>query len=91
MEESTLQMLSRALTHLVFRNGIVESLHAGNAALDDTVMEMLNRDVHNRLYTLLSIWFCGTDAELERLEQILDFSARFYGRSWDPATKLEIL
>lgn len=90
MDERTLQALSRALTHLIFRNGIVEGLHAKNAILDDTTMELLNRDVNNRFYTLLTIWFNGTDDELGRLEQTLNFSAKFYGRNWDPAIKIEI-
>lgn len=89
MDERTLQALSRALTHLVFRNGVVESLHAGDAALDDTTMEKLNRDVNDRFYTLLTIWFNGTDDELNRLERTLNFLARFYGRNWDPATRIE--
>lgn len=89
MDERTLQALSRALTHLVFRNGVVESLHAGDATLDDATMERLNRDVNNRFYTLLTIWFNGTDDELNRLERTLNFLARFYGRNWDPAIKIE--
>ena len=68
MDEDTLQALSRALTHLVFRNGAVEDLHAVGAVLDDTAMEQLNRDVHNRFYTLLAIWFNGTGPERDRLE-----------------------
>lgn len=90
MDERILQALSRALTHLVFRNGVVESLHAHDAILDDATMEKLNRDVNNRFYTLLTIWFYGTDDELERLERTLTFSARFYGRNWAPAIKIEI-
>jgi len=33
MDEKTLQALSKALTHLVFRNGTVENLHAEGAVL----------------------------------------------------------
>lgn len=90
MDEFTLQALSRALTHLIFRNGVVESLHANDAALDDTTMEMLNQDVNNRVYTLLTVWFNGTDDELESLERTLNFSTRFYGSDWDPAIKIKI-
>jgi len=90
MDEHTLQVLSRALTHLVFRNGVVEELHAKGAILDDSTMELLNRDLNNRFYTLLTIWFHGTEAELESLERAIDFSAKFYGRNWDPAIKIEI-
>ena len=38
MDERTLQALSKALTHHVFCNGIVEDLHAISASLDDKRM-----------------------------------------------------
>ena len=55
MDERTLQALSKALTHLVFRNGVVENLHADSACLDDATMKKLNIDVNNRIYTVLDI------------------------------------
>lgn len=70
MDERTLQALSKALTHLIFRNGVVENLHADGACLDNETMEKLNKDINNRFYTLLSIWFNGTD-EKEVLWKIL--------------------
>ncbi len=39
MDERIIQALSKALTHLVFRNGIVEDLHAAGANLDDEMMK----------------------------------------------------
>lgn len=39
MDERTLQDLSKALTHLVFRNGVVENFHAESAFLDDETMK----------------------------------------------------
>lgn len=39
MDERTLQALSKALTLLVFRNGIVENLHADGVCLDDKTMK----------------------------------------------------
>ena len=42
MDEQTLQELSKALTHLVFRNGVVENLHADSACLDDVTMKKRN-------------------------------------------------
>lgn len=68
MDERTLQALSKALTHLVFRNGIVENLHAAGANLDDETMKQLNMDINHRIYTVLNIWFNGTEEEVERLE-----------------------
>jgi len=90
-DEQTLQALSKALTHLVFRNGIVEKLHAADANLDDATMKKLNIDINNRIYTVLDIWFNGTEEEVERLESILNFLAKYYGKSWNPAEWINLL
>lgn len=91
MDERALQALSRALTNLIFRNGIVENLHANGACLDDETMKKLNIDVNNRFYTMLDIWFNGTEEEARCLEQTLNFLAKFYGQSWDEAKRIDML
>jgi len=91
MNERTLQALAKALTLLVFRNGAVENLHASYAALDDATMKILNKDVNNRFYTVLSIWFNGTEGEVEKLEKALNFLAKYYGRDWDKAEWISIV
>ena len=91
MDERTLQALSKALTHLVFRNGVVENLHADGACLDNETMEKLNKDINNRFYTMLSIWFSGTNEEEMSLERTLNFLAKFYGQDWEKAKEIDIL
>ena len=91
MDERTMQALSKALTHLVFRNGAVETLHAGGVCLDDDTMGKLNRDVNNRIYTVLTVWLNGTEEEMKRLESWLYFLAKYYGCNWDPAKIVDIL
>ena len=91
MDDRTLQALSKALTLLIFRNGAVENLHASDAVLDDTTMKILNKDINNRFYTVLSIWFKGEEKEIGKLEQMLNFLARFYGQDWDRAEFIEII
>lgn len=91
MDESMLQALSKALTHLVFRNGAVETLHASGACLDDDTMKKLNRDVNNRIYTVLTVWMNGTNEDIARLERSLNFLAKFYGHNWDAANPIDIL
>ena len=90
MDEQALQALSKALTHFVFRNGIVENLHAAGANLDDEAMKQLNIDINNRIYTVLDIWFNGTEEEVERLEHILNFLAKYYGKSWNQAEWIDL-
>ena len=91
MDEQTLQALSKALTHLVFRNGTVENLHAEGACLDDETMKQSNIDINNRIYMVLDIWFNGSENEVERLEYILNFLAKYYGQSWYPAEWIDLL
>lgn len=91
MAERILQALSKALTHLVFRNGAVETLHSSGACLDDDTMGKLNRDVNNRIYTVLAVWFNGTGADITHPEHTLNFLATYYGHNWDPAKTVDIL
>jgi hypothetical protein len=41
MGEELLQTISKSLTHLVYRNTIVEDLHAEGASLDDETMKII--------------------------------------------------
>ncbi len=91
LNEHILQILSRALTHLIFRNGEVELLHEKGACLDDETMAKLNRDINDRFYTVLTIWFNGTEDEQMRLERTLNFLAKYYGNRWDRAKYLDSL
>ena len=79
MDDQTLQALSKALTLLIFRNGAVENCAASEAILDDVTMKILNKDVNNRFYTVLSILFNGDGEDVKKLEQMLNFLARFFG------------
>lgn len=89
--EAELQALSRGLTHLIFRNiQLVEEIHAMQMPIDDKVMQMLNIEINNRIYSLLSIWLYGTEEERLELLRHIRFNS-FYGcGSWDKARKVEI-
>lgn len=91
MDEHTLQDLSKALTLLIFRNSVIEDLHTGGRCLHDAEMLLLNRDINNRFYTLLTVWFNGTHTEKDRLAHTLDFLARHYGNDWDRAERVALL
>lgn len=83
MDEETIQIFSKALTHLCFRNGIVEDLHAEGSKLTNETMKVLNKDINNRIYTVLSLWF-GSESDHVILSKMLELSA-MYGSSWDKA------
>lgn len=89
--EAELQELSRGLTHLIFRNArLVEELHVKQMAMDDEVMKILNIEINNRIYTLLTILLYGTEEERLDLLRHIQLSS-FYGRgTWETARKVEI-
>ena len=91
MNEEILQNMSRALTHLVFRNGIVEKLHSEGRCLDNDTMKILNKDINNRMYTYLFARFAGDEIELEKLDKTINYLTKYYGKDWDKAEKMEIL
>ena len=88
MDEELLQTISRALTHLVYRNTIVEDLHAEGACLDDETMKIINKEVNNRIYTLLNWYFSESEEDREFAAQLVSFSSMF-GSDWDKAEMLE--
>ena len=44
MNDDLLQAIAKSLTHLVYRNTIVEDLHAEGACLDDSTMKIINKE-----------------------------------------------
>ena len=43
------------------------------------------------MYTYLSACFGGDEIELEKLDKTLNYLAKYYGKDWDKAEKMEIL
>lgn len=69
-----------------FRNSIIEEYHA-EGKLNDKEMMALNKDVHNRIYTLLLKLHRG---EFERMSPLM---SEFYfgmGLDWDRAKQIDI-
>ena len=91
MSEDELQNLSRALTHMLFRNvPLVEEIHAKRMVIEQNLMKRLNIEINNRIYSLLYIWFCGSGEEMQELLRHISFSS-IYGRGpWEKARKVEI-
>jgi len=89
-EDESLQNLSRALTHLIFRNTVVEDLHAEGAVLNDETMKIINKEVNNRIYTLLKKYTSGTDEDRARITELVMFSSMFGKNTWDAAELLDL-
>lgn len=69
---------SRALAHMIFRNGVIEDIHAeGKLSQDD--MKRLNKDVQNRIAGLLEAY---KSKEYKQL-LMLYTSSKLYGTDWD--------
>lgn len=69
---------SRALTHMVFRNGVVDDIHSeGKLSEDD--MKRLNKDVQNRIAGMLEAIKCKEYKQL----LMLYTASKLYGSDWD--------
>ena len=80
MSEEELQNISRALTHMLFRNvPLVEEIHTKRLVIVRELMKRLNIEINNRIYSLLNIWFCGSEEEMQELLRHIWFSS-IYGR-----------
>lgn len=88
--ESDLNVLAKALTHYVFRNGPVEDMHA-NGQLSQSDMKILNKFMANKFAGLLYKMMNNDWLQIELLLEHL----KLYGTDWDevvPDTKdFEIL
>ena len=78
LTNSSIPMLSRAITHYVFRNGPVEDMHSAGK-LNDNDMETLNKYINNKLATL--IYLLKEDKWFKLLGVIYAFE--LYGKNWD--------
>ena len=88
MDEELLQTISKSLTHLVYKNTIVEDLHAEGANLDDKTMKIINQEVNNRIYTLLNWYFSEKEEDRDFVAQLVSFAGLF-GSNWDKAEMLK--
>ena len=76
-------IMARGLAHMIFRNGAVEDLHVQEAPLTDGTMKQLNKDVYNRIYTLLSL-------PPDELTHQAMAAGILFGQTWDPPEEVEI-
>lgn len=89
VDEERLQDVSRALTHLVFRNTIVEDLHAEGAKLDDKTMKIINKEVNNRIYTLIKWYISDSENERALVKYLVELSTIYGKNTWDKAEQLK--
>ena len=89
-EKDYIERLSKALTHIVCRNGYIEHLHGNpEKKLYDSDMKMLNKDIHNKMYTICLMLFSNTDIGYKIFNDVLfgswPFSPFNMGLEWDKA------
>jgi len=78
LKEENIDMLSKAITHYIFRNGPVEDMHT-DGKLSQKDMYTLNKYMVNKLATLFMLAF---ENDWILFEQILSFH-KLCGSSWD--------
>lgn len=87
LSEEQMQFLSVGLSHMIWRNTVAEDLHAEGAIMDDNTMMILNKEINNRIYTLLNMYFNGTAEDRQHLSDALQFGYEC-GIHWDKAELL---
>ena len=78
------KLIARGLTHLIWRNGAVENYHMTEAPLTDEVMEVLNKDIYNRIYSLLCM-------DPEKVVQMATLTGMIYGCDWDSPEEVNVM
>jgi predicted DNA-binding protein YlxM (UPF0122 family) len=78
LKRGNIEIISKAITHFIFRNGPVEDMHANNQ-LSQRDMKTLNKYMVNRIAGLLT---AIADNDWMQLELLLSFYS-LYGTNWD--------
>lgn len=80
LKEENIDLIAKAITHYIFRNGPIEDMHANNQ-FSQSDMKTLNKYMVNKLAGLLSLAMNGEWLKLEMLLEVLSH----YGTDWDKA------
>ena len=65
IEEEELQDISRALTHMLFRNvPLIEEIHTKQLVIATKLMKNINIEINNRVYSMLYIWLGGRNSNV---------------------------
>ena len=78
MQPENINLIARALTHYVFREGPVEDMHVKHQ-LSQSDMKILNKYMVNQIASLLTLLY---NNEWYKLRLVLKSYAR-YGSNWD--------
>ena len=82
--------LAEALTHLVYRDGFIEVLHRDKTKnLFDSDMKKLNKEIHNRIYTVLLLLLSQNEMSTHIYKKMLygnyPFGYMYRNPQWDKA------
>lgn len=58
MKLNVVKDIAKALTIECYRNSYIEDLHSNIKELNDEEMKKLNKDICNRVYSILLLFFC---------------------------------
>jgi len=78
LQEKNIPLISKAITHYIFRNGPVEDMHA-DGKFSQSDMKTLNKFMVNRIAGLLKLALDGEWTKLELMVEVL----KKYGTNWD--------
>jgi len=82
MKLNDVKDIAKALTIECYRNSYIEDLHSNIKELNDEEMKKLNKDICNRVYSILLLFFANSDKGYDILADITAFN-KIYGAHWD--------
>lgn len=78
LQEKNISLISKAITHYIFRNGPIEDMHE-KGKFSQSDMKILNKFMVNRVAGLLKLALDGQWTKLELMVEVL----KYYGSDWD--------
>ena len=80
------EKLAKSLVHFVFRNGVIEDMHADKTKnITDEDMKVLNKYMMDRMYYFIELLREDKWLEIEYLKAIFEI----YGSDWDAPERID--
>ncbi|MCQ2539818.1 MAG: hypothetical protein MJ114_05150 [Acetatifactor sp.] len=97
VHDMILKRLAKALTAVIFRNGKIEDIHAGECegepdfkGIPDSCMKEVNIDVCNKMYSMLTLLFSENDDDFKRAMLSVNFGELCTLGWYDPTIDRDI-
>lgn len=97
VHDMILKRLAKALTAVIYRNGKIEDIHAGECegepnfkGIPDTCMKEINIDVCNKMYSMLTLLFSEDEDDFKKALISINFGELCTKDWYDPTIDSDI-